>query len=191
MHRLIAVLAIPLCLACTRGVRPDAPSGPARAFRLLGAVEEKESERFTERRDDMDFEGSKVDRPPRVVARGETEAVRLEGARARLYGDSEGTRGFSVDNVLLLEAVAPSGGAVLGRAVVGFCDGLSLGNERIDNIGRMSFTFDGGEIDLTRILPEDAPFILRATVLDSGGVGKVSDVFLKLEPRSASGEQGD
>ena len=68
---------------------------------------------------------------------------------------------------------------------------MYIGRERVDNIGPMAFSFEPGAVDVTHLLPEAEPFKLRATVLDYSGVGRVSHVFLVLEPRARAGGEDD
>lgn len=170
-------------LACMKQV-PATPtrSGPPRAVQLLAETPERETSQIEARRDDVEIDTRDFERTPRVVATGETALLRLEGARAQLYGDAAGKEGFSVDNAILLE-VLDEKGQVLNRGAVGFTEGVLMGRERVDSVGRMSFTFEPGEVDITHLLPESAPFKVRATVLDYSGVGRVSNVFLLLKPR--------
>lgn len=135
----------------------------------------------------MEIDTRDFERTPRVVATGETPLLRLEGARARLFGDSAGKDGFSVDNFLLLE-VLDAKGQVLNRGAVGFTEGVIIGRNRVDNVGPMSFTFEPGVVDITNLLPESAPFKVRATALDYSGVGRVSNVFLLLESPARGNE---
>jgi len=88
---------------------------------------------------------------------------------------------------VLLE-VLDERGKVLNRGAVGFTDLVMVGKEQVDSVGRMSFTFDAGEVEVTHLLPESAPFKVRATVLDYSGVGRVSNVYLLLEPRGGGTE---
>ncbi|MDY7228511.1 hypothetical protein [Hyalangium rubrum] len=155
-------------------------SGPPRALQLLADTAERETSQIEARREDVEIDTRDFERTPRVVATGETALLRLEGARARLYGDAAGKEGFSVDNFILLEVLGDKG-QVLNRGAVGFTDGVLIGRERVDSVGRMSFAFEAGEVDVTNLLPESAPFKVRATVLDYSGVGRVSNVFLLLE----------
>ncbi len=84
---------------------------------------------------------------------------------------------MEVDNFILFEVVDASG-KVGSRFAVGYHPGVEVEGEEVDNVGGNSFTLDSG-LDITDKLPGDAPFTLRATALDYGGVGRVSDVFLK------------
>jgi hypothetical protein len=175
-------------LACVKQV-PATPtrSGPPRPVQLLGETPERETSQIEAKREDVVIDTRDFERTPRVVATGETPLLRLEGARARLYGDAAGKEGFSVDNLVLLE-VLDERGKVLERGAVGFTDLVMIGKEQVDSVGRMSFTFEAGEVEITHLLPESAPFKLRATVLDYSGVGRVSNVYLLLEPRGSNTE---
>ncbi|MFL5348494.1 MAG: hypothetical protein ACJ8AT_27165 [Hyalangium sp.] len=175
-------------LACVKQVpAPPTRSGPPRPVQLLADTPERETSQIQEKREDVEIDTRDFERTPRVVAKGETPLLRLEGARARLYGDAAGKEGFSVDNLILLE-VLDEKGQVLNRGAVGFTDMVRVGKEQVDSVGPMSFTFEPGVVDLTPLLPESAPFKLRATALDYSGVGRVSNVFLLLESPSKGTE---
>ncbi len=114
-------------------------------------------------------------RTPHRVHRPFSATVRLgPGQRAFLAGDAAGTTGWSVDNFLLIEI---SGGGSNGAFIVGHTEPVRMNRRQLPRIGRQSFSFSAGEIDLTRHLPQGAS---RITVhaLDYGGAGFVSDVFL-------------
>ena len=183
----LAVVAVSF-LACVKQV-PATPtrSGPPRAVQLLADTPERETSQIQEKREDVEIDTRDFERTPRVVATGETPLLRLEGDKARLYGDAAGKEGFSVDNLILLE-VLDEKGKVLNRGAVGFTDFVKVGREPVDNVGPMSFNFEPGTVDITSLLPESAPFKVRATVLDYSGVGRVSNVFLLLESRSRGSE---
>ncbi|MFN7131738.1 MAG: hypothetical protein ACK4N5_06630, partial [Myxococcales bacterium] len=127
---------------------------------------------------------------PAVVATSEVGPISLQGGRARLYGDEAGKSGWSVDNFLLLE-IMDAGGKVIDRVAIGFQGGTTMGAETIDALGGMKFSFDAGEIDLTRKLPSDEPFKIKATALDVGGVGKISDVYLIISGDGGTGGEQD
>jgi hypothetical protein len=175
-------------LACVRQV-PTAPprSGPPRPVQLLAETPERETSQIQEKREDVEIDTRDFERTPRVVASGETPLLRLQGDKARLYGDAEGKEGFSVDNLILLE-VLDEKGRVLNRGAVGFTDMVLLGKEQVDSVGPMAFTFEPGVVDITSLLPESAPFKLRATALDYSGVGRVSNVFMLLESPSRNSD---
>jgi hypothetical protein len=154
---------------------------------LLAETPERETSQIQEKREDVEIDTRDFERTPRVVARGETPLLRLNGAHARLYGDAAGKEGFSVDNLILLE-VLDEKGHVLNRGAVGFTDMVRVGKEQVDSVGPMSFNFEPGVVDITGLLPENAPFKLRATALDYSGVGRVSNVFVLFESSTRSSE---
>ncbi|MDC0709727.1 hypothetical protein POL68_14745 [Stigmatella sp. ncwal1] len=187
-RQLLLTLSAVSVLACTKQVPPAPTRSSPQAVPLLKETAEQETSQFETQRDDVEIDTRDFDRTPRVVTTGETPLLHLEDSRARLYGNASGTGGFSVDNFILFE-VLDEKGKVVSRAAVGFTDSVLIGKEQVDNVGRRSFTFEPGEVDLTAQLPESAPFKLRATVLDYSGVGRVSDVFLRLEPRGFGREE--
>jgi hypothetical protein len=63
-------------------------------------------------------------------------------------------------------------------------NGLAEGKDQIDLLGRRAFKFEPNEVNLATLLPEKGRFKIRATVLDIGGIGHVSDVFLIIAPRT-------
>jgi hypothetical protein len=104
----------------------------------------------------------------------------------RLFGDEAATKGIFVDNIVFLEVIGADG-RVMRNAIIGFSDPVSQGKETIDNLGRQAFSFEAGELSLNPLLPEHGSVRLRATVLDYFGVGRVSDVFVRIEPKASSG----
>jgi hypothetical protein len=175
----IACLCL-VALGCPKRVDSGA-SGPPASVRLIADTAERETTQLTELRKDLEIDTRDHDRTPHVVATGETPLMSLGNRAARLYGDAAGSKGFSVDNFLLIEVIAENG-RVIDRVVVGFTEGVMAGTERIDNLGRQAFNFEPGEINLTPRLPEKQPFLLRATALDYFGVGRVTDVYVVLKP---------
>ncbi|MCY1020755.1 hypothetical protein [Pyxidicoccus sp. MSG2] len=193
MHSRTLVLAAAWGLvACARHVPASPTSAPAtpRAVRLLLDTPAQETELLTKLRDDVEIDTTEGERTPHVVTTGQTPLLRLEGSRARLYGDARATLGISVDNFLLVE-VLDAKGKLMRSAVVGFTEGVHMGKEQVDSLGRRAFSFEPGEVDLTHLLPESEPFQVRATALDYWGVGRVSDVYLVLAPDSRSSPDDD
>lgn len=172
-------------LLCACPKRVSAPVTP-QAIRLLSETPEKETTQLTETRADLEVDTRDFERTPRVVATGSTPLFQVEGVEARLFGDEAGTKGFAVDNVIFLEVLGVDG-QVQRSVVIGFSDPVSQGKETIDNLSRQAFAFEPGEVNLGPILPERGSVRLRATVLDYSGVGKVSDVFVRLEAKASSG----
>ncbi|MBI3180914.1 MAG: hypothetical protein HYZ28_02085 [Myxococcales bacterium] len=179
-------LAASLCAlvyqSCVKRVEPP-PDGP-RPFQLLVHTEEQPTAAFIPRREDVEIDTRELERTPHVVATGETPIIRIEGARARLYGNEAANEGWTVDNFVLFEVVS-EGGYVYSRAAVGSTDTVTVGSEHVDNVGPRSFSFGPGEVDITSIMPDTMTFKLRATALDYGGVGRASDLYVIFEPRSS------
>ncbi|AKQ64260.1 putative lipoprotein [Myxococcus hansupus] len=192
MYSRTLVLAASLGLmACARQVpasaTPASTSSAPRAVRLLLDTPAKETHTLTKLREDVEVDATEGERTPRVVATGQTPVMSLGGNRARLYGDAQGTLGFAVDNFLLLE-ILDANGQVTRRAAVGFTEAVHMGKEQVDSVGRRAFNFEAGEVDITHLLPDSEPFQVRATALDTWGVGRVSDVYLVLAPTDRASE---
>jgi hypothetical protein len=177
------LVAVPLVfVACPKDPAATRPkfTGPPRVIQLFKAVEEAETATRVERRTDVVPLGEGTEATAAIVAKVETPEISLDGGRARIYGDDKGSEGWSVDNAILFEIV--SGGSVGHRFAVGYHDGLRIGGEEVDNFGRKTFQFAGGEIDITPLLPDTGTFKLRATAIDTGNVGRVSNVYLIIGP---------
>jgi len=158
------------------------PKGPAQPtnYRLLAEAPEAETSTRTEQRPDVFVRTDQFDHTPVVVAKGEAGPVGLQGGRAQLFADEAGTQGIGVDNFILFEVV-DAGGAVKHRFAVGYHSGITVDNQEPDNVGPNAFTFEPG-LDVTAQLPAEGSFSLRATALDFGGVGRVSNVYLRISP---------
>jgi hypothetical protein len=179
---LAALLLLPGCLK-----NVDVKGPERRGVKLLAFTAERETLRITEQATTLEADTDQ-ERTPRVVAVGESPLLSAEGVEVTLAGDEAGTQGFNVDNFILLEVLSDDGRR-LGRAAVGSVNGLSEGIERIDLMGQRAFSFEANEVNLATLIPERGRFRVRATALDTGGVGRVSDVFLIVTPkRSAAGD---
>jgi hypothetical protein len=176
-------LTLALGLGCAHAAPARGPA--ASSTRLISAEPEAETASRTEKRPDVFVRTDQFeDHVPKVVSKGEAGPLSLLGGRAQLFGDEAGSKGVEVDNFILFEVVDASG-KVGSRFAVGYHPGVEVEGQEVDNVGRNSFTLDPG-LDITDKLPGDAPFTLRATALDYGGVGRVSDVFLKISPRESA-----
>lgn len=153
-------------------------------MKLLAATAERETTAIRELASQLEADTDQ-ERTPHVVATGESPLLPADGVTVTLAGDEAGTQGIMVDNAILLEVLSEDGQR-LGRAAVGYLNGLSEGKDTIDLLGRRAFKFEANEVSLATLVPEHGRFKVRATVLDIGGVGHVSDVFLILSPRSAA-----
>lgn len=181
------LLAVALLSACAT-TPPAAVAAPA-PVRLLPATAEAETSARTQRREDLDVRTEIGERQPLVVAKSESGPLRLPaGMRAFLAGDAAGKAGVEVDNFMLFEVVQE--GAVRHRFAVGFHEGLTANGQEVENVGKNGMRFEPREVELTGALPEGgAPFQLRVTVLDTGNVGRVSDVWLIFG--GSPGEDGE
>ncbi len=179
-----ALLCAMAVSACVHRVESAAPPIAPKAVRLFAETVERETTQLKDLRTDLEAD-TDYERTPHVVATGETGLLSADGADFTLAGDEAGTKPFSVDNFILLEVLLPDG-TVSARVVIGYVDGLTMGKERIDNLGRRAFTLEAKEISLASVVPEHGSFRVRATALDIGGVGKVSDVFVLVTPKASA-----
>lgn len=187
VRHLTALVALVLLCGCPKNV-DSKPLTERRGVRLLALTAERETRNIPELARQLEADTDQ-ERTPHVVAVGESPLLSADGVEVMLAGDEQGTQGFAVDNCILLEVLSDDGKR-LGRAAIGYLNGLSEGKEQIDLLGRRAFKFDANEVNLASLIPEHGRFRVRATVLDIGGVGHVSDVFLVLTPR-ASGPADD
>lgn len=178
--RVLVPAAVLLLLAPGCPKRVEGGNVVPASVQLLHDTPERETAKSTELREDLEFDTKEQPREAHVVARGETGLMESNGGRVRLFGDQKGTLGISVDNVVLLEVLG-SDGKVLNQAAVGFTEGLIMGKERIDLLGRQAFNFEPGEVNLSSLVPERGPWKLRATVLDNYGVGRCTDIWVVVD----------
>ena len=171
---------------CVKSVPNPSYSGPPKAFKLLDDTPEDETTNRPEKRTDLYVTVDTGEPIPAVVATGEVTSFNRQGGAVRLYGDAAGKEGWYVDNFLFIEVV-DSTGVVIRRAAIGYQLGVNHGPERVDTLGQNKFSFAPGEIDLSLIIPAHETVTLRVTALDSGGVGKVSDVYAILTAEAGAG----
>ena len=179
------LLAVLLLLSCACVKRVDSAGVVNQTVQLLHDTPERETAKLSEIREDIEFDTKEQPHEAHVVAKGETGLLESNGGRVRLFGDEKGTTGVSFDNVVLLEVLSAEG-KVINRAAVGFTEGLIMGNEHIDLLGRQAFNFEPGEVNISGKVPEKGPWKLRATALDNYGVGRVSDVFVVIDAGESS-----
>jgi hypothetical protein len=179
MRALMRLPLVVILLSCACVKRVETSVVP-RSVQLLHDSPERETAKLAEIREDLEFDTKEQPREAHVVAKGETGLLESNGGRVRLFGDDKATAGVSFDNVVLLEVLSPEG-KVINRAAVGFTEGLIMGKERIDLLGRQAFNFEAGEVNLSSLVPERGPWKLRATVLDNYGVGRCTDVFVVID----------
>lgn len=178
-------LLLPWLVALTGCVHHvETPVISTHSVRLLAATLEHETAELPERRTDLEVD-TDFERIPHVVATGETGLLVADGAHFTLAGDEAGSKPLFIDNFMLLEVLLPNG-TVLSKVVVGYVDGVSQGPERIDSLGQRAFSLEPNEVSLSSVVPEHGQFRLRATALDIGGVGRVSDVYVVISPKPAA-----
>lgn len=178
----LALLAALSLTACPKNV--EVKPVERKVVRLLASTPERETTAIQQLATQLEADTDQ-ERTPHVVATGESPLLQADGADVFLSGDEAGLQGFAVDNCILLEVLSEDGKR-LGRAAVGYLNGLSEGKEQIDLLGRRAFKFEANEVSLATLLPEKGRFKVRATALDIGGVGHVSDVFLVITPRATN-----
>lgn len=183
LRHLTSLAALVVLSACVKNVESK-PAIERRGVRLLALTAERETLKIPELAQQLEADTDQ-ERIPHIVAVGESPLLPAEGADVWLAGDEHGTTGFTVDNCILIEVLSDDGKRV-GRAAIGYLNGLAEGKEQIDLLGRRAFKFEANEVNLASLIPETGRFRVRATVLDIGGVGHVSDVFLIIAPRTSA-----
>jgi len=68
---------------------------------------------------------------------------------------------------------------------------VTRGSEVVDALGQLRFSFGPGEVEISNLLPEDEQVFVKATALDTGGVGKVSNLYLILTSEPSVGGHPD
>lgn len=178
-------LLLPLLWLCACPPRVEVrPPAERQVVKLLSQTAERETLRISELAITLEADTDQ-ERTPHVVAVGESPLLSAEGADVTLAGNELGTEGFTVDNFILLEVLSDDGRR-LGRAAVGYLNGLTEGKEQVDLLGQRAFRFEANEVNLATLIPEHGRFKVRATAMDIGGVGHVSDVFLIVSPRAGA-----
>ncbi len=128
-------------------------------------------------RKDLSMDTTQWDKIPYSMHVSSHDLMIAAPAKFCLAGDAGGTKGWSVDNFLLIEVLDHSGN-LISSALAGLTETVRRDGNPIETIGRSSYSFNACEIDVTKLLPVGRPFRLRASAMDYGGVGYVSDVFI-------------
>jgi len=186
----LALVCLPLFfISCVKSVPNPTYSGPPKAIKLLNETAEAETTGRTEKRTDLYVNVETGEPIPAVVAKNEVAAFNRQGGTVRLYGDAAGNEGWSVDNFVLIEVVNAQG-VVVSRVAIGYQLGLSRG-ERVETLGQNKFSFGPGEVEISSIIPPHETVTLVVTALDSGGVGRVTNLYaiITAEPAPASDEE--
>ena len=128
-------------------------------------------------RKDLTVDAARFDKIPYSMHVSSHDLMITTPAKFCLAGDAGGTKGWSVDNFLLIEILDQSGN-LISSALAGLTETVRRNGNPIETIGRSSDSFNACEIDVTKLLPVGRPFRLRASAMDYGYVGFVSDVFI-------------
>ena len=167
--------------------QPPQPTGSVVQLDGLGSLQSirsvasQSSDAFKRNlRTDLAMQTSSWDKTPYTMYESAHTLILRSPRKIVLSGNEQGTAGWSIDNFLLLE-VFNSNGQLLKRVVIGNHEPVLAGGVSIEKVGADKQGFAAGEIDITRFLPVNSPFVLRASAVDYGGVGNASNVFLTLE----------
>ncbi len=153
-------------------------SNPSFPLQVVRNVPNQNSSAFKKNvRNDLSMDTTRYDKIPYSMHVSSHDLMIAAPAKFCLAGDAGGTKGWSVDNFLLIEVLDQSGN-LTSSALAGNTETVRRNGNPIETIGRTSFSFNACEIDITKLLPVGKPFRLRASAMDYGGVGYVSDVFI-------------
>jgi tetratricopeptide (TPR) repeat protein len=136
-------------------------------------------------RKDLTVDAARWDKTPYSMHVSSHDLMITTPATFCLAGDAGGTKGWSVDNFLLIEILDQSGN-LISSALAGLTETVRRNGNPVETIGRSSESFNACEIDVTKLLPVGRPFRLRASAMDYGYVGFVSDVFI-VSPKGTIG----
>jgi hypothetical protein len=155
------------------------------SLQIIKAVPNQDSAAFKKNlRTDLQMQTSSWDKTPYTMYSAVYHLALKSSRKVLLAGNAQGSAGWTVDNFLLLE-VFNTGGKLLKRVVIGNHEPVKADNAAIEKLGDNKFGFVAGEIDITKLLPVNETFLLRASTVDYGGVGNCTDVFLFLPPAVA------
>jgi hypothetical protein len=104
------------------------------------------------------------------------------GKEVFLSGAAGAKAPWAIDDVLLVEVLREDG-SVQAMAQLGGTLRVKLRSWSVQKVGRETFDFNAGEIELSWLMPKNVPFRVRVTVLDwaattPGNIARASDVFL-------------
>jgi len=151
--------------------------GQSGSIKIFSNVPNQNSAAFQANRfSDLTVNTSSWDRIPYHMARQFHQVITLgAGQKCFLAGDEAGQKGWSVDNFLYIE-IRNKG--TVKRLIAGYAEPVYYKGQLVQQIGRQSFSFGPGEIDLTPYIPQGQSVELTVAALDYGGVGYISDLYL-------------
>lgn len=171
------------------GAGPGAGGGLS-SLKLTDAVPNTSSDRFrAHQRKDLTMHTGSWDRTPYFMTpprEYDLQIARLD--KACLAGDARGGAGWNVDNFLLLELFDASG-AFLKATTAGAHEGISRNGQRIPEQAN-GHHHGACSVDLRNFLPVGKPFRLKASAMDYGGEGFISEVWLALEGQGSASPVG-
>ncbi len=148
------------------------------SLQIIHYVPSQDSDNFRMNlRKDLKMDTWLFDKIPYHMTWTSNKVILRSRKRIKLAGDSQGRMPWEVDNFLLLETT-DSSGVILKRVVVGYNDDVSADGKVIEKIGPQSLSFPAGSIDVTHLFPINQQVTLKASAMDYGYEGKVSDIFL-------------
>ena len=155
-----------------------AQPGASSPLQVVRNVPNQSSSAFKKNvRNDLSVDTTSCDKIPYSMHVSNHDLTITTPGKFCLAGDAGGTKGWSIDNFLLIEVLDQSGN-LISSAVAGIMETVRRNGNPVERIGRSSHSFDACEIDVTKLLPVGRPFRLRTSAMDYGGVGYVSDVFI-------------
>jgi uncharacterized caspase-like protein len=165
--------------------RPALPAGvidldSIQSLQIIKNVPVQSSNNFKMNlRSDLKMDTWTYDKIPYYMTTSSTKVMLRSPRKVTLAGDAQGRMPWKVDNFLLLETM-DSSGAILRKVVIGNTDDVLYDGKVIQKIGPKSFTFQAETIDVTELFPINRQVVLRASAMDYGGLGEVSNIFLIL-----------
>ena len=177
------VLTLPVEKSRVRSIEFSEETRQARkpaSHQVFSAIPSQDSANFKENLElNLSVDTTRWDRTPyHMTSPFEKEIVISEGQRCFLAGDAAGSKGWSVDNFLLIEISSDEG---TKRFIAGVSEPVSYKGRELKRLGGSSTNFNAGDIDLTALLPKNETVQLRISALDYGGVGHISDLFLIIK----------
>jgi hypothetical protein len=150
----------------------------ADSLQIIHHVPSQDSDNFKMNlRKDLKMDTWLFDKIPYHMTWTSNKVILKSRKRIKLAGDPQGRMPWEVDNFLLLEII-DSSGVILKRVVIGYHDEVSADGKVLEKIGPQSLSFSAGSIDVTHLFPINQQVTLKASAMDYGYEGKVSDIFL-------------
>ena len=153
-------------------------------MKIVSAVARQQTKAFHgNQRKDLAMQTSSMEKVPSIMTEEKTEILFLDKPRKiRLAGNEEGTKGWKVDNFILVEVMEPDGrvtsSKIVGKVMSG--DSLLMNGKRVSQLQPNSMLLSAKQVDIGP-LPVKKPFKLRVSALDYGEFGEVTDVYMIID----------